>query len=182
MLQSKLATCQNKNVSDAEGPINLDTYYLGVVCYRRNNSVFVAAIAADRLAGHPFERFLRRHKQTTGLNYLHFWQDAQMFLSTKPTELDNLGVFLKYRRAKILLLKYLHPCAENQIDLGGTLASRLAQLLPVDEGDDLLRHAQDVACQVNIGPTMQSVYAVRPSHCPFIDANPAMFSDISLTV
>ncbi|XP_072051983.1 uncharacterized protein [Amphiura filiformis] len=122
-------------------------YNLGEPNYRYRHQLIVGAVAADKLAGGPFERYLKKQNRATDTNYMKFWQIAQEYLTTGAYNSDLEGICVRQRQAQNIIATFLTPSSDKLILLGEALTEELQKQLPVNSGDELLAHAQDLACE-----------------------------------
>ena len=111
--------------------------------FRAQKTIFVCAIAADQLAGGPFEAFLQRTDNPYAIKSMHFWHESIVYLSTKYNTTPEHYDRVRLQRAKQLMLHHLDVHSSEQLNLPFEVTENLLRLLPADRGDHLLRCAQD---------------------------------------
>ncbi|XP_022110111.1 uncharacterized protein LOC110989791 [Acanthaster planci] len=122
-------------------------YGLGEVNFRQKHRLLIGAISADKLAGNPFYNFLHEHCLEADLNYLKFWQAAQEYLTTGTYSSDIEGSLSRHRLARQIKATFLTQTGECHVSLGDRLAVELCGQLPQDTADELVVHAQNLACE-----------------------------------
>ena len=111
--------------------------------FRAQKTIFVCSIAADQLAGGPFEAFLQRTDNPYAIKSMHFWHESIIYLSTKYNTTPEHYDRVRLQRAKQLMLHHLDIHSTEQLNLPSEVTEKLLRLLPADRGDHLLRCAQD---------------------------------------
>ncbi|XP_002736161.2 uncharacterized protein LOC100376370 [Saccoglossus kowalevskii] len=122
-------------------------FHLGETNYKYTHIGLVNAIAADRLAGMPFRTYLQKHRQVKMINYLTFWNKSQEYLATEYYHSDTTDRSIKYRCAKEIISMHLVKGGKSSVNIGEQLANKLVELLPEGLGNQLLMHAQELACE-----------------------------------
>ncbi|XP_038077121.1 uncharacterized protein LOC119744960 isoform X2 [Patiria miniata] len=122
-------------------------YGLGEVNYRQKHRLLIGAISSDKLAGNPLYNFLQTRHLETELSYLKFWQAAQEYLMTGTYSSDIEGSLSRHRLARQIKATFLTQTGECHISVGDRLASELCGQLPQDTADELVVHAQNLACE-----------------------------------
>lgn len=145
-IESKLPEIASQSASTISKP-SYRGYNLGETNYRHRHRLLVGAIAADKLAGGPFEKHMLRYERTTEVNYLRFWQATQEYLTTAAYSCDLEGIFLRQRQSQTIIATFLTASGDMFISLGDGLTEELRRQLPRNSGDELLTHAQDLACE-----------------------------------
>lgn len=117
--------------------------------YRDDQQNFLRGIVADRLTGGPFEAYLVAQGCDEARRILNFWRDAQVYLSCKGMGETSVQAYMRCRRAKVLVMRYLTGHSDKRLCvLAPTLRYSLQRHLAIGKGDNLMRRAQDVAIEV----------------------------------
>ncbi|XP_070576082.1 uncharacterized protein [Ptychodera flava] len=122
-------------------------FHLGESNYKYTHRGLVGGIESDRLAGSPFLAYLEKTRQFDDVNYLLFWNKAREYLTTSQYHSDMTGRSLKYRRAKEITATHLMAGGKNFVNIGEQLTHKLIEFLAEGLGDQLLVHAQELACE-----------------------------------
>lgn len=118
--------------------------------YRDDQQSFLRGIVADRLAGGPFEAYLVTQGCDEARRILNFWRDAQVYLSCKGMGETSVQAYMRCRRAKVLVMRYLTGHSDKRLCvLAPTLRYSLQRHLAIGKRDDLMRRAQDVAIEAS---------------------------------
>ncbi|XP_071958760.1 uncharacterized protein, partial [Antedon mediterranea] len=106
-------------------------------------------IVSDRLAGGPFENFLRRNGQQQNINCLKFWQKSEDYLNTAIYQCDVSGHRVRYITAMHIKTVYLASSSSQCIQLGNDLMEKLAEYLTLDSyvADEFVRYVQGLVCE-----------------------------------
>ena len=116
--------------------------------FRVQKKSFICSLAADQIAGGPFQAFLHRTDNPYAIKSMHFWHESVVYLSTKyTTTLENYDR-VRFQRARQLVLQISEANSSDQLHLPKQLTENLLRLLPADRGDNLLRYAQDAVSSV----------------------------------
>ncbi len=125
--------------------------------YRYDNQLFVCSVVSDQMAGSPFERFIQSHDITRKFSRgLRFWNDAQEYLSstTQNSHSDIITNYIKFRRRKILIGRYFRKRSGRGLtflSLPHGISAALQDLPSGNQGNDLVREAQDCVLMVGLG-------------------------------
>lgn len=118
--------------------------------YRDDQRSFLQGIVADRLSGGPFEAYLVIQGCDEAQRILNFWRDAQVYLSCKGMGESSILAYMRCRRAKVLVMRYLTGHSDKRMcALAPALRYSLQRHLAIGKGDDLMRRAQDVAIEAS---------------------------------
>jgi len=104
------------------------------------------ALTSDKLAGGPFREHLEKAQEHMVLRNLHFWEDAQRYLS--PPE--NFSTYGKYHSARTLIATYIAPDSPREMAMSPKVRADLMRLLPEELGDHLLSTVVKTLIQVTV--------------------------------
>ena len=118
--------------------------------YRFANSGFVLALVSDAYAGGPLEAFLALQKDSEALlgNY-RFWKEAYAYLATKRRGKVTGASAVRTRQGRSLAMDFLGREGCQKLSVPRDMRQMLSELLPIGQGDDLLRSAQGLAAEVH---------------------------------
>ena len=108
--------------------------------------VVAIALTSDKLAGGPFREHLEKAQEHMALRNLHFWEDAQRYLS--PPE--NFSSYGKYHSARTLIATYIAPDSPREMVMSPKVRADLMRLLPEELGDHLLSTVVKTLIQVTV--------------------------------
>ncbi|XP_071958762.1 uncharacterized protein [Antedon mediterranea] len=143
--KSQLSAFHDVSVTE---PCYVDWNLRSVVNENEIVSVF-DTIVSDRLAGGPFENFLRCNGQQQNIKYLKFWQKSEDYLNTAIYHFDTSGHRVRYIAAMHIKTVYLTSSSSQCIQLGNHLMQKLAEYLTLDSyvTDECVRYVQGLVCE-----------------------------------
>jgi len=91
----------------------------------------------------------------------------QAWLTWRPTRDTSVQSFVRCRRARALMLRYLSDAGDRRLTsrvFPAALRYSLQRHLAIGKGDNLVRHAQHIAVQVSIHPAAFFIAAFIPTY------------------
>eukprot|EP00057_Strongylocentrotus_purpuratus_P012412 XP_011666886.1 PREDICTED: uncharacterized protein LOC580694 isoform X1 [Strongylocentrotus purpuratus] len=125
----------------------LSGYNLGEADFRSKNRLLVSAVLSDKFAGRPWMKFLVRYGYSNEQRYLRFWHAAQEYLDAAHPIAAMRQNLMRQKLAGELITNFLQPADDRKVRIGRLLTAELRIQLGVGNGDELLLHAQDLACE-----------------------------------
>ena len=108
--------------------------------FRFDNRLNLLGITCDSVAGSPFQKYLYQFGSSKDLIDLCFWKEAELYLCNSGENRE-----IQIRRSKLLVVRYL---LNNMVSVvPSNMKSLLLDHLSQNKGADLLREAQDYACE-----------------------------------
>ena len=107
-------------------------------------NLFLLSITADRLAGGPFQAYLKSTNDKLGLAHLQFWEDVQTYIAIA----NSSAVDLKYRLGRNILVTYLQHGSIREIRVECNVRERLCRLLQRCHADVMLSRIANKTIEV----------------------------------
>jgi hypothetical protein len=112
---------------------------------KAGNSLFLASMTSDRLAGGPFKMYLRSTDNHHYLANLEFWEDVQSYTAMTTSS----AVDLKFRLARNIIVTYLQQGSIREVTLDWKMRERLCYLLRRGQADMILSKIADGMVEVS---------------------------------
>ncbi|XP_046843121.1 regulator of G-protein signaling 22-like [Xenia sp. Carnegie-2017] len=118
-------------------------------------NLFLLSITADRLAGGPFQTYLKSKNDKLSLAHLQFWEDVQTYIAIA----NSSAVDLKYRLGRNILVTYLQHGSIREIRVDCNVRERLCRLLQRCHADVMLSRIANKTIEVLYDPWQAFVQA-----------------------